>query len=213
MLFFLILYSVLGEYMLRKIVLFVSTLMMFGCVTMTFDWVPQSVAILPLGNQTADVAVDDFARYHLYERLEKIADYDLMPLEEVDRALDDLGITDAGQLPTISIEELAEKLGVEAIITGDVIVADRVMLGVYFKKEFEATYSMIKTSDETVVWSENYYSKDSKLVLNPAQVVTGMVEEMAKEITSDLVAKMFKSHPLYEQIVDVNVASTKSIPR
>ncbi|MBN1647066.1 MAG: hypothetical protein JW874_03440 [Spirochaetales bacterium] len=195
------------------ILVLLLTFGMFGCISRpSFDWAPQKVAILPFMNQSADVEVPKFARAYLFETLSKRKKYEMMPLEEVDAALNDLGITDGGQLNTATVAELAAKLSADGIVYGEVITAKRVMLGVYFEKTFECHYMMYRGSDEAVMWDQTIKDSERKFVLNPNAILQEAGKAMIEAVATDVLLKAFKSHPLYKQIQNVTNRSVWFFP-
>ena len=183
-----------------------------SCMTVTYEWAPQNVAILPFMNESADVEVGIYARMHLSELLKNRRKHNIIPLEQVDSVLNEMGITEGGQLSTTTVAELSQKLGADGIVYGNVITAKRVMLGIYFNKEFECHYQMYRGSDEQIFWDEQKKSSDKKFVLNPGELLETAGKAMVTEIASDMLIKAFKSHPLYEQIDIVTRQSIRTFP-
>jgi hypothetical protein len=198
---------------LLLIFVIVSAIMLTGCATIPrSDWVPETIAILPFANNSADVGVQNFARYSLFIQLQNKG-YNCIDLASIDNMLNDMGITEGGQLETVTLDELGKKLGADGIVYGTVLTAKRVMAGVYFKKEFSAEYKLYRYPDGANYWDATYLSKDSRIVLNPAELLKTAAEEMAKEIAVDTLTKLFKSHPLREQIDMVTKVCIRSFPR
>ena len=194
-------------------IVIVTTILLMSCVTTpSSDWVPETIAILPFENGTADVSIQDFARYSLFMRLQAKG-YNCIDLTSVDSILNDMGITEGGQLETVTLDELGKKLGADGLVYGNVLTAKRVMAGVYFKKEFSAEYKLYRYPDGANYWDATYLSKESKIVLNPAEILKTAAAEMLKEITLDTLTKLFKNHPLREHIEAVTYRCVKSFPR
>lgn len=191
----------------------VISVLFIGCATIPkSDWVPKTIAILPFANETADVGVQDFARYSLFTQLQNKG-YNCMDLAAVDSILNDMGITEGGQLGTVTLDELGQQLGADGIVYGNILTAKRIMAGVYFKKEFSAEYKLYRHSDGAIYWDTSYLSKESKFVLNPTEILKTAASEMAIEITQDMLTKLFKKHPLREHIEIVTRVCVKSFPR
>ena len=184
-----------------------------SCVTPSFEWVPTKIAILPFTNESADVSVDKFARAYLYERISSLNRHEVLSLDVVDAALEEMGITEGGQLPTATVQEICEKTGADGIIYGDVLVAKRVMLGLYFNKEFECHYTMYRGNDGVVFWDETKNDSEKKIVLDPDEMLKTAASAMVNEIATDTLLKAFKSHPLYKQIESVTNSAIWTLPR
>ena len=195
------------------LVLSVALILLSSCMTPTFEWVPQRIAILPFSNESADVAVQQFARVYLYDRISRMNKHQLVPLDQVDAALNDLGITEGGQLPTVTVQEISEKIGADGIIYGNVITAKHVMLGVYYNKEFACRYSMLRGSDGEVFWDETEEESEKKIVLNPKDIIATAATQMVKEVATDAILKAMRSHPLYQQIEKVTTKVVWTLPR
>ena len=155
----------------------VITILLMSCATMPgSDWVPTTIAILPFTNETADVGVQGFARYSLFVQLQNKG-YNCMDLASVDSILNDIGITEGGQLETVTLEELGKELGADGIIYGNVLTAKRIMAGVYFKKEFSANDKLFRHNDGAQYWDATHLSKESRIVLNE---LNGSTDETSK---------------------------------
>ncbi len=194
-------------------IVIVTTILLMSCVTTPgSDWVPETIAILPFANETADVGIQEFARYSLYMRLQSKG-YNCMDLASVDSILNNMGITEGGQLETVTLDELGKELGADGIVYGNVLTAKRIMAGIYFKKEFSAEYKLYRYPDGANYWDATYLSKESRIVINPKELLDTALDEMIKEISRDALAKLFKNHPLREHIEAVTYRCVRSFPR
>ena len=194
-------------------IVIVTTILLMSCVTTPgSDWVPETIAILPFANETADVGIQEFARYSLYMRLQSKG-YNCMDLASVDSILNSMGITEGGQLETVTLDELGKELGADGIVYGNVLTAKRIMAGIYFKKEFSAEYKLYRYPDGANYWDATYLSKESRIVINPKELLDTALDEMIKEISRDALAKLFKNHPLREHIEAVTYRCVRSFPR
>ena len=115
------------------------------------QWRPGTIAVLPFTNESADVTIDKFARLLMYKALDERG-YDLVALEDIDNQLTELGITEAGQLPTVTYDELSERIPAACFLYGNILEAKRVMLGLYFEKFFKADFSIIDCDSRVMTW-------------------------------------------------------------
>jgi hypothetical protein len=185
-----------------------------GCVSAKYlvdSWEPGTIAVLPFRNQSADVAVEKFARAVMVETLKRY-DYEVVDVEEVDARLDDLGITEGGQLETVTLAEMAEVIKADSFLYGDVLEAKRVMIGIYFNKKFTANFKVYDVRSEELKWEDERTSKEAKVVLNPVEMGQEVAKQFAMELTSDLIYKALDSHPLIQHIRTVVRTSVRTLP-
>ncbi|MBN1696558.1 MAG: DUF799 family lipoprotein [Spirochaetales bacterium] len=190
----------------------IALLLLAGCATkpkfLDPGWTPGRIAVLPFTNESVDVSVEKFARALMYRTLRN-KKYDLVDLNEIDMRLNELGITEGGQLPTVTIVELREKIDADAFLYGDIIEAKRVLLGIYFEKKFKAAFRIVDAYSGNTVWEDERESSESRLVFNPDTVI----ETAADEVADDLVMKSLDSHPLIKHMEKVVQTSVRSIPK
>jgi hypothetical protein len=191
-------------------------LFLSGCVTkpkyLDPEWRPGTIAVLPFTNESADVSVERFARTLMFITLNQRG-YRLVGMDEIDFQLNELGITEAGQLPTVTIEELKQKINADSFMYGNIIKAKRVMLGIYFEKAFEAAFTIVDAYTGVTVWEDERKSSESKLVLDPESLIETAAGEFAMELTSDVIMKALDSHPLIEHMNNVVRTSVSTIPK
>lgn len=204
--------------MFKKVTLFLILLLILlcGCATppkfMVDNWTPGRIAVLPFKNHSADVSVEQFARVLLFDRLTK-KKFDVIPLEEIDEALGKLGITEGGQLETVTIAELQKAIPADSYLFGTVIEAKRVMLGIYFDKSFEADFVIKDVRTGETAWQDDRKASEKKVVLNPNAILETAAREMIKEVAYDSILKAINSHPLYEQMERVVNISVSTLPK
>jgi hypothetical protein len=185
-----------------------------GCVSAKYlvpDWTPGRIAVLPFTNESADVAVEKFARAVMVETLTRF-DYEVVDIEEVDARLDELGITEGGQLATVTLAELAQAIDADSFLYGDILEAKRVMIGIYFNKKFTANFKIWDVKTEELKWEDEQTSKEAKVVLNPVELGQEVAKQFAVELTSDMVYKLLNSHPLIQHIRTVVRTSVRTLP-
>jgi hypothetical protein len=191
-------------------------LVLGGCVTkpkyLDPEWRPGTIAVLPFTNESADVSVERFARALMFRTLSQ-RKYRLVELEEIDFQLNELGITEAGQLPTVTLEELKQKINADSFMFGNIIKAKRVMLGIYFEKTFKAEFKIVDGYSGTTVWEDERESSESEFVLYPESFIETAAAEFAMELTSDVIMKALDSHPLIEHMNAVVQTSVSTIPK
>ncbi len=193
-----------------------AALLLAGCMTLKAkyrlpDWEPGTIAVLPFTNESSDVAVEKFARVVMYKALKK-AKYRTLPLEEIDAALENMGITEGGQLPTATAAEIAEALDADSLLYGNILVAKRVLLGVYFDKRFKANFRIYDAVSGELAWEDERESGEKKIELNAGEVLKGAARSFAAELAGDAIYKLLDSHPLIEHIRNVVDMSVRTLP-
>ncbi len=174
-------------------------------------WKPGVIAVLPFTNQSADVALEKFARLVLIEQLKK-SRFQVVDIDVVDAKLDALGVSEGGQLATIAPEELAKSLGADSYLYGNILEAKRVMLGVYFKKMVHIEFKIVNRAGDRM-WEDERTSQESKIVLNPGEILKTAAQEFVAEAATDLIMKALNSHPLIEHLRNVCTWSVSTLPR
>ena len=110
------------------------------------------LAILPLVNNTNDVDAPEIVRERLAEALAGRM-YNVQPLEETDQILrDQMGITLGGQLEMADNREMAQILGVEGLLFGDLMDFHETTTGVYNSRNVRARFRIVNASNDGVFW-------------------------------------------------------------
>ncbi len=174
-------------------------------------WKPGVIAILPFTNQSADVALEKFARLVMIEKV-KAANFQVIDAATVDARLEELGVTEGGQLSTLAPQELADAIGADSYLYGDIIDAKRVLLGVYLQKKVQIEFKILDREGRTK-WEDERISAETKVVLSPAAMLATAAAQFATSMTGDLVMKSLKSHPLIAHLQAVCTWSASTLPR
>jgi hypothetical protein len=110
------------------------------------------LAILPLVNNTNDVDAPEFVRERLVEALAARM-YNVQPLEETNQILrDQMGITLGGQLEMADNQEMAQILGVEGLLFGDLMDFHETTTGVYNSRNVRARFRIVNAANDGVFW-------------------------------------------------------------
>lgn len=138
-----------------KYILIISIISLASCGVrerhpITDKW----LAVLPFENETNDLEIAGLLRNMFKDRLEHKG-YRIIPNDTVDARLLNIGITDGGQLPTISKGELADTLKADILAYGRVIKANYITLGVYLQREVEMEVSLFRLSDSLPYWKQD----------------------------------------------------------
>lgn len=190
------------------------------------------VAVLPFANYTNDLEIPQNLRNLFIKSLKKKG-YNVIPTDTVDARLLRMGITDGGQLPTISNKVLGDTLGVDILGYGKVIQADYITLGVYLEREVELEVSLFWSFNTISLWSsngraftrkiyvaenDNEYEeeedeeKEDRSVLDR---IKGFLGSILRLIGIQLAEKVFVdlfTHPLYYEAALAVDDATRSLP-
>ncbi|MBN1384616.1 MAG: DUF799 family lipoprotein [Elusimicrobia bacterium] len=166
---------------------------------------PEKIAVLPFTNQAIDLDGPVLLRYLFDQRLYNLG-YDTILFEEIDRKLHEMGITDAGQLPTTTPKELGEKLGVDGLIYGEVITFNYVTLGFYYSRTVEANFKLIDTKTENLLWED-----ERKISMKELQF-KDVGKAFASQLIEKTLDKALKSPLRPESEAVVNI-SLRTLPR
>jgi len=110
------------------------------------------LAVLPLVNNTNDVDAPAFVRERLVAALEARM-YNVQPLEETDQILrDQMGITLGGQLEMADNRELAQSLGVEGLLFGDLMDFHETTTGVYNSRNVRGRFRIVNAAADGTFW-------------------------------------------------------------
>jgi hypothetical protein len=139
--------------------LFCFLLAFCGCATgpkvLVKDFhAPSKVAVLLFNNETNDVDAPETVRKALIGMLPSNG-YSPISKEEVDRILqEEFGITDGGQLPSVTSQELGEKLGVKGLFYGNVVTFQDLVLGFARKRTVKADLKLIDAKSGDLLWED-----------------------------------------------------------
>jgi len=91
---------------------------------------PTTVAVLPFINRTDKKAAFDIVRKTMYNHF-STRNYHLLHLSDVDQRLKAAGWSDPAKLDGIPADKLAETLGADGVLYGEITHYDRFFLGIY----------------------------------------------------------------------------------
>jgi len=166
---------------------------------------PMKVAVLPFDNESVDLDVHDLYR-NLFAEALKEKKYEVLPLQETDTKLREMGVTQGGQLKALKNVDIQKKLGVEGLVFGNMKEAKYLTVGVKKEKKVTGHASLFKGA--TRLWEDEKSDGKSEYSLNPAealkkQVVTKMTEKAMSR---------FQGHPLYVHVEMVVYKLQETLP-
>jgi hypothetical protein len=168
---------------------------------------PISIAVLPFENMTADLPAGELMRLYFCLGL-KEKGYTVMEISQVDSILQRLGITDGGQLGSITPEELQKMFKTEGLLYGTLIKATYSTLGVTTSKNVTANARVMRNGTE--VFSDEETSKEGGLgnLVNPLK---GLADQIVDKQFEKMFAK-YRGHPLDTHIEAVAYKIQNKMP-
>jgi hypothetical protein len=119
----------------------------------------RTVAILPFSNMSNNVDAPAKVREVLEQSL-TAKFYRVIPLQEVDQALEDgLGITLGEQLDDVDFKDIAAQIKADAFVFGDITHFDTTISGVLNTNRVSAKLRMIQVGTQTELWYTHFGAK------------------------------------------------------
>ncbi len=117
-------------------------------------WFKQRLAVLPFSDETVSVEAPLMIRTMVYKLLDR-GGYNVMPLEEVDKLLRKYGISQGGQLRSVTPEEVSKWLDADWILYGHLKDFNKINIGIYVKKSIKGNLSLWDATDGREFWSSD----------------------------------------------------------
>lgn len=168
---------------------------------------PIPIAILPFENMSMDLKAGELMRLFFVIGMQEMG-YQVQELAITDSILQSIGITDGGQLPSLTAQELHQKLNIQGLLYGTLVEATYSTSGITMKKKVTASVKIVKDGIE--VWSDEETSKEGGLgnLANPLQ-------GLAQQVVDKQFEKMFQNyagHPLEAHIEAVTYKLQEKMP-
>lgn len=154
-----------------------------------------SLAVLPFANETTDLPAGELARL-LFTLGMQEKGYQVLDNETVDAKLRELGITDGGQLNSITENELTEALQVEGLVYGTLLEAEYSTKAVASTKKATIAVRIVKNGQAAFDDRETNAESQTGSSLN---VVKSFANQLIDKTSEKAFAK-YHGHPLESQI-------------
>lgn len=165
------------------------------------------VAVLPFANETNDLDGSSVFRKLFFEGLCKRG-YTVLPLAEIDTKLNELGITQGGQLNSISQEELMKELNVPALVYGTLNKCTYVTAAIYKKKEVAGEVKIYYQGE--LFWEDKRQVKEDEFV--EGNVLKNFGKQLVDKLADKALAGVLKIHPLQPQLEQMTNTLLQGIP-
>lgn len=165
---------------------------------------PQKVAILPTINQTNDVKGSIIFRILLFKglKLKKYADLKEIPV--IDSILNVAGITDGGQLYTLSHDELFEMLKVDGLFYINLLVCESTPLDPFTTGEVKANLKLYKYPSK-LIWEDERGEKEKSRSIKLGDNLSELFKSYTKKVKEDLIEQSseawIEDHELKDEMV------------
>ncbi|MDI6786343.1 MAG: DUF799 family lipoprotein [bacterium] len=193
-------------------VLLISFLLITGCahkVVFMHENVAKitKVAVLPFANETNDLDGSAVFRKLFFDGLCRKG-YIVLPLDQVDKKLNELGITQGGQLNSISQEELMKELDAPALVYGTLNKCAYVTAAIYRKKEVAGTVKIYYKGE--LFWEDTRQIKEDEVM--KGNILKNLGDQLVDKIVDKAIAGALKIHPLQPQFERMTNILLISVP-
>lgn len=169
---------------------------------------PETIAVLPMNNHTTDLDGPAIVRYWFDQRITEKKGYRTLPFEEVDSKLKKLGITDGGQLGAVTPGQLGEKLGVSAVVYGDLLNFDYKTTGFLNVRKVKARFKMMDCKTGEMLWEGEGLGANSSGALSSSEAIKAGL----KQLSAQLAEKALRS-PLKNEVLDMIWNAIQYLPK
>ncbi len=157
---------------------------------------PLKVAVLPFANETNDIPAGELFRL-LFELGLKEKGFKVMDQNKVDKKLQEIGITDGGQLTAVKQKDLMKALGTKSLVYGTLKKCNYVTTGLFKKKEATGNVQVYHNGEKFFEDERTLSQKEFRL--DPTKAIK---EQMTDKFFEKALAK-YKGHPFYIHIESV----------
>lgn len=141
---------------------------------------PAKTAVLPFANETNDVTGPESLRNLLIEMLPSRG-YVPLAKDAVDQTLlEKFGITDGGQLGSVSPQELGKNLQVDALFYGTLIQFVDFPFGFGRKRTVKANLKLVETKTGKLLWEDEKSWTNPELHLSVEEAKRAAVRQVAE---------------------------------
>jgi hypothetical protein len=152
-----------------------------------------TIAILPFDNLSNDITAETMLREMLYKGL-KAKGWDVLDSSYVDEKLKSIGITDGGQLNSVSVKKLKELLGVKYLCYGTINDFKLQNIGYVINKVVELNIKIVDTDNEKIIFDETGIGRDFKVFLKSDEAKKAFIEYNALKLVENVIKR-----PLYNE--------------
>ena len=176
---------------------------------------PERIAILPTINNTTDVKGSIVIRHLLYAELQDKDYTQLIHPDLIDSLLNLEGITDGGQLTTITDSVLYNILDADGLIYLTLLECEFSSIGINTTKKVKANFKLYH-SEQQLIWEDEQEVDKGKSLFDTLIDALADPEKAAKESMEQLGDKAVKmwltEHELKDEMLEIIQNSIKTLP-
>jgi hypothetical protein len=200
--------------MTKRYYFIVSVFLISSCTNPTAKFIipnyeevkPQKIAVLPLTNETTDldgpVMIRNLMKIELFKN-----GYDTLETAAITTALKNEGITDAGQLKTISREELNQILSADAVLYGELLNFRHLLTGVYNERAVKTGFELVALANGDTLWNDNRQISNKEIGSTPFGIIKGLIWGTGKRIY-----EKSRGLPLYPESKELVATHLATLP-
>jgi len=158
---------------------------------------PRVLALLPLENQSLDLRAPEILR-ELLDTYLAAARFTLTDVKEADEQLRGLGISEGGQLNSVTPQKLALLLGADALLYGDIETFNNSNIGVYAGRAVKVRLWLVDGKTGETLWETGKSKANSELGLSKGTAKKILVKGYAAKAAENIM-----DNPLYSESEDV----------
>jgi hypothetical protein len=126
---------------------------------------PRSIAVLPVLNETVNLKAPNEFRSLVHQRI-AMKGYETPAISHVDNRLQEKGIREAGQVNSLTPQEIGKFLGVDALLYTTVTEFNTTYLVAYSSMTVGARFELKDAKTGEKLWESDHQVKESKLGLD-----------------------------------------------
>ncbi len=158
---------------------------------------PNSIAVMPVMNETVDMKAPDVVRPIVYN---KVIDwgYESPPSSMIDEILAKHNIREAGEVNQFTAKELGEMFSVDAILYTTITDWSTTWLAVYASQTVGLRLELKSTKDNQVLWENKYTYTERAIAGNEKQMVglaVGAAISPYQPLVHKVVNRIFRKLP------------------
>ncbi|MCX5908890.1 MAG: DUF799 family lipoprotein [Deltaproteobacteria bacterium] len=191
-----------------RILVLALAFLVFGCAggahhSLVPDYqskTPRTIAVLPVLNETVNLKAPEVFRPIIQNRLSQKG-YEIPAISTVDGKLLEKEIREAGQINTLTPQEMGALLGTDALLYATVTEFNTTYLVAYSSMTVGARFWLVDSKTGEKIWESDHQVKESKL---------GLDSKSMQDALSFAAVQSYK--PYAEQVVDTSLATLPNGP-
>ncbi len=180
---------------------------------------PNQLAILPTINQTTDINGGIVLRNLFFQELNKKYYINIMDNLATDTALNEAGITDGGQLTTISNDELFILLKVDGLLYIELNECNYQTVGISESRHVAARFKMY-TVPSGLIWEDEREVKYGKSAIesafafinDPTKTLKNSGKDLKKQLGDKALKMWLLEHELLPEMTEIVTTTLKTLP-